>query len=77
MNSVNTFVLTFEFCLLTFDLFFAFVTPHPSRDGWKKRRRGPPSPLGRGPYLPLWPSLHFSPMLDSGMRIPYGKRLVL
>ena len=26
------------------------VTPHPSRDGWKKRRRGPPSPLGRGLY---------------------------
>jgi len=24
------------------------VTPHPSRDGWKKRRRGTPSPQGRG-----------------------------
>jgi hypothetical protein len=23
-------------------------TPHPSRDGWRKRRRGPPSPQGRG-----------------------------
>jgi hypothetical protein len=23
-------------------------TPHPSRDGWRKRRRGTPSPQGRG-----------------------------
>jgi len=23
-------------------------TPHPSHDGWRKRRRGPPSPQGRG-----------------------------
>jgi hypothetical protein len=26
------------------------VTPHPTRDGSRKRRRGPPSPLGRGRY---------------------------
>ena len=30
------------------------VTPHPFRDGWKKRRRGTPSPLGRGLYFRLW-----------------------
>ncbi|SPE23859.1 hypothetical protein SBA2_170015 [Acidobacteriia bacterium SbA2] len=24
------------------------MTPHPSRDGWRKRRRGTPSPQGRG-----------------------------
>jgi len=24
------------------------VTPHPSRDGWRERRRGTPSPQGEG-----------------------------
>ena len=45
--------LRFAFCPLPFDLQLlrlrvvarrSEVTPHPSRDGWKKRRRGPPSP---------------------------------
>jgi hypothetical protein len=28
-------------------------TPHPSGDGWRKRRRRPPSPQGRGLYVRL------------------------
>jgi hypothetical protein len=31
------------------------ATPHPARDGWRKRHRGPPSPHGRGLRFRLHP----------------------
>src|SRR5271157_849273 len=38
----------------------AQMTPHPARDGWRKRRRGPPSPQGRGLHFRREREVHSS-----------------
>ena len=48
---------------------FVQPTPHPSHDGWRKRRRGTPSPLGRGLFVQIESAVD-ALVVGLGPRIP-------